>query len=143
MKRGWRYTLPNLEQVALLDIHYKNLDKLSGLDDRFETLDFLKYQSKEYRKEFLKNVLDYFRTNFALDHKFFKDIANIEDLMRDRLSSDSLWSLDYNENLDKPAEMVITIPSQRPKGKYLVSMGLRSNLGKYINRCSAESGSQN
>lgn len=142
LKRGWRYTLPNLEQVALLDINYKNLDKLSELNDRFETLDFLKYQSKEYRKEFLRNVLDYFRTNFALDHKFFKEIANIEDLMRDRLSSDSLWSLDYNENLDKPTEMVITIPSQRPKGKYLASIGLRSNLGKYINRCSVESGSQ-
>ncbi|QSB25247.1 DEAD/DEAH box helicase [Flavobacterium sp. CLA17] len=140
LKRGWRYTLPNLEQVALLNIDYKNLDKLSELDDRFENLGFLRKTSKEIRKEFLRNVLDYFRTNFALDHKFFKDIANIEELMRDRLHPDSLWSLDYNENLDKPAEMVIAIPSPRPKGKYLVSMGLRSNLGKYINRCVVEAG---
>jgi superfamily II DNA/RNA helicase len=140
LKRGWRYTLPNLEQVALLDIDYKNLERLSELDDRFENLGFLRYVSKETRKEFLRNVLDYFRTNFALDHKFFKNIANIEELMRDRLHPDSLWSLDYNENLDKPAEMVVTIPSPRPKGKYLVSMGLRSNLGKYLNRCIVEAG---
>ncbi|WP_347067476.1 DEAD/DEAH box helicase [Flavobacterium sp. WV_118_3] len=142
LKRGWRYTLPNLEQVALLDIDYKNLNRLSELDDRFKNLGFLKNAAKEIRKEFLSNVLDYFRTNFALDHKFFKDIANIEELMRDRLHPESLWSLDYNEKLDKPAEMVITIPSPRPKGKYVVSMGLRSNLGKYINRCVVEAGDQ-
>lgn len=140
LKRGWRYTLPNLEQVALLDIDYKNLNKLSELDDRFKNLGFLEPATKEIRKKFLGNILDYFRTNFALDHKFFKDIANIEELMRDRLHPDSVWSLDYNEKLDKPAEMVITIPSPRPKGKYLVSMGLRSNLGKYINRCVVEAG---
>ncbi|RKS25634.1 ATP-dependent helicase YprA (DUF1998 family) [Flavobacterium endophyticum] len=138
LKRGWRYTLPNLEQVALLDIDYKNLNKLSELDDRFKNLGFLEHATKEARKEFLGNILDYFRTNFALDHKFFKDIANIEELMRDRLHPESLWSLDYNEKLDKPAEMIITIPSPRPKGRYVVSMGLRSNLGKYINRCVVE-----
>lgn len=141
LKRGWRYTLPNLEQVALLDIDYKNLNRLSELDDRFDNLELLRNISKESRKEFLKNILDYFRTNFALDHKFFKDIANIEELMRDRLHPDSVWSLDYNEKLDKPTEMVITIPSPRPKGKYIVSMGLRSNLGKYINRFFIENSS--
>jgi len=142
LKRGWRYTLPNLEQVGLLEIDYKHLEKLSALDDRFVHLGFLRNASKAIRKEFLRNVLDYFRTNFALDHKFFKDIANIEELMRDRLHPDALWSLDYNEILDKPADMVISIPSPKPKGKYLVSMGFRSNLGKYINRCIVEAGDQ-
>lgn len=140
LKRGWRYTLPNLEQVALLTIDYKNLEKLSGLDERFVDLGPLKNMSKEDRKEFLKNILDYFRTNFALEHQFFRDIANIEELMRERLNPDSLWSLDYNENLDKPTEMVITTPSRKVKGKYVASLGLRSNLGKYINRCMIEAG---
>ncbi len=140
LKRGWRYTLPNLEQVALLEIDYKKLDKLAGLDNRFENIEYLRIITPEKRKEFLKNILDYFRTNFALDHKFFKDIANNESLMRDRLHPDSLWSLDYNEKIDKPTEMVITIPSPRPKGKFIISMGQRSNLGKYINRCLIEVG---
>ncbi|WP_163409776.1 DEAD/DEAH box helicase [Flavobacterium ajazii] len=140
LKRGWRYTLPNLEQVALLEIDYKNLDKLVSLDDRFESIEYLTRISKEKRKQFLRNILDYFRTNFALDHKFFKDVANNESLMRDRLHPDSLWSLDYNEKLDKPTEMVVSIPSPRPKGKYIISMGHRSNLGKYINRCLVEEG---
>src|SRR5690606_21061193 len=85
LKRGWRYTLPNLEQVALLEIDYKNLDKLVSLEDRFQNIEYLTRISVEKRKEFLRNILDYFRTNFALDHKFFKDIANNESLMRDRL----------------------------------------------------------
>lgn len=140
LKRGWRYTLPNLEQVALLEIDYKNLDKLVSLEDRFQNIDYLTCISVEKRKEFLRNVLDYFRTNFALDHKFFKDIANNESLIRDRLHPDSLWSLDYNEKIDKPTEMVLSIPSPRPKGKFIISMGHRSNLGKYINRCLVEEG---
>lgn len=140
LKRGWRYTLPNLEQVALLEIDYKNLDKLVGIEDRFQNIVYLNIISKEKRKEFLRNILDYFRTNFALDHKFFKDLANNESLMRDRLHPDSLWSLDYNEKIDKPTEMVLSIPSPRPKGKFIISMGYRSNLGKYVNRCLAEEG---
>lgn len=140
LKRGWRYTLPNLEQVALLEIDYKNLNKLVSLEDRFQNIEYLTLITIEKRKEFLRNILDYFRTNFALDHKFFKDIANNESLMRDRLHPDSLWALDYNEKLDKPTEMVVSIPSPRPKGKFIISMGHRSNLGKYINRCLAEEG---
>lgn len=138
LKKGWRYTLPNLEQVALLEIDYKNLDKLVNLEDRFENIEYLSIVTVEKRKVFLKNILDYFRTNFAIDHKFFKDLANNESLMRDRLNPDSLWSLDYNEKLDKPSDMAVSIPKQKPRGKYLVSMGLRSNLGKYINRCFLE-----
>lgn len=140
LKRGWRYTLPNLEQVALLEIDYKNLDKLVSLEDRFQNIEYLTRISVEKRKEFLRNILDYFRTNFALDHKFFKDLANNESLMSDRLHPDSLWSLDYNEKIDKPTEMVLSIPSPRPKGKFIISMGHRSNLGKYINRCLVEEG---
>ena len=140
LKRGWRYTLPNLEQVGLLTIDYKNLDKLSGMDERFVDLEPLKDMSKENRKKFLRNILDYFRTNFALEHQFFRDIANTEELMRERLNPDSLWSLDYNENLDKPTEMIITTPSRKVRGRYVASLGLRSNLGKYINRCIIENG---
>ncbi|MBF0651507.1 DEAD/DEAH box helicase [Dysgonomonas sp. GY75] len=141
LKRGWRYTLPNLEQVGLLTIDYKNLDKLSGMDERFVDLEPLKDMPKEDRKKFLRNILDYFRTNFALEHQFFRNIANTEELMRERLNPDSLWSLDYNENIDKPTEMVISTPSRKIKGRYVASLGLRSNLGKYINRCIIETGS--
>lgn len=140
LKRGWRYNLPNLEQVALLEIGYKNLEKLVGLHDRFKEIDFLNTANEKERYEFLKNILDYFRTNFALDHRFFKDNANIETLMRDRLNANSLWSLDYNEKIDKPTDMVINIPRPRPKGKYIISLGQRSNLGKYINRVRTKNG---
>src|SRR5690606_332177 len=96
--------------------------------------------SEKERYEFLKNILDYFRTNFAIDHRFFKDNANIETLMRDRLNANSLWSLDYNEKIDKPTDMVVNIPRPRPKGKYIIALGQRSNLGKYINRVRTKNG---
>lgn len=140
LKRGWRYTLPNLEQVALLEIDYKNLEKLSTLDERYKEISYLNSVDAKERYQFLKNILDYFRTNFALDHRFFKDIANIETLMRDRLNANSLWSLDYNEKVDKHSDMVINVPRPIPRGKYLVSIGHRSNLGKYINRVRQKNG---
>ncbi|HEY8928508.1 MAG TPA: DEAD/DEAH box helicase [Mucilaginibacter sp.] len=140
LRQGWRYTLPNLEQVALLKIDYKNLQKLAAGDSYFENLLFLKDQTPDKRYEVLKNILDYFRTNYALDHRFFRDIANIESLMRDRLDVDKIWSLNYNEKIDKPTHIVIKAPKPTPKGFYAASIGERSNLGKYLNRLINDSG---
>lgn len=138
LKRGWRYTLPNLEQVALLEIDYKSLDQLVSLENRFKEIPYLYSISVAKRKNFLRNILEYFRTNFALEYSFFREIDQNESFMKDKLSSDSLWSLDHDEKIEKPSEMVISMPRNRPKGRFLISLGHRSNLGKYINRCLQE-----
>ncbi len=136
LKRGWRYTLPNLEQTALLKIEYKQLNRLAADDEEFKHIPFLDQSSHEDRKEMLTQLLNFFRTNYALNHRILLDNkSETQTLLKDKLDSKKLWSLDHNENFDSPAYMVSVRPGRSTqKGIYFASMGSRSNIGKYFKR---------
>ncbi|AZA50560.1 DEAD/DEAH box helicase [Chryseobacterium carnipullorum] len=140
LKRGWRYVLPNLEQVGLIKIEYKKLEKLANVQEKFKGIDLFEELTAAKRYEILKNILDYFRTNFALDHRFFDDVANIETLIKDLLDIDKPWSLGVEEKLDKPRVMVVGSIKPKIKGIFDASIGVRSSLGKYLNRSRIECG---
>ena len=135
LKRGWRYTLPNLEQTALLKIGYHRLPELARMDQKFEGMDLLQAMKAEEREEFLGQVLDYFRTNFSLDHKILLDDRyETENYLRQWLDEKKLWSLDHEERIDAPTYLRIDNPGRTRRGTYHGSIGVRSGLGKYIKR---------
>lgn len=136
LKRGWRYTLPNLEQTALLKIEYKNLKRLAADDEEFEHIPFLNQSSHSDREEMLNQLLNFFRTNYALSHRILLDSrSETQTLLKDKLDSKKLWSLDHNETFDSPTYMVSVRPGRSTqKGIYFASMGSRSNIGKYFKR---------
>lgn len=135
LKRGWRYTLPNLEQTALLRIEYRNLKKLSGLDNKFGDLELFKAMSKEQREDTLIQILNYFRTNFSLDHRILlSERGETESLIKDKLDDNKLWSLDKDEKIDAPRYMVTRNPGRTQRGIYTASIGPRSGLGKFLKR---------
>lgn len=134
LKRGWRYTIPNLEQTALLKIEYKELDKLAQFDDKFKDIYFLSDLNAVTRKEILFQLLNFFRTNYSFDHRLLKDRQETEIFLKNKLDDKKLWSLDKNENIDTPSHLVSVIPKQRVRGKFFASMGSRSNIGKYLKR---------
>src|SRR5436190_87036 len=136
LKKGWRYTLPNLEQTALLQIGYTRLDKLVTLNDRFQGLVLLDQASSEKRRHILTQLLNYFRTNFSLYHRFLVDeFAETENLLRNRLDENKLWSLDHNEKLDRPTYLVsVRTGRSTQRGVYFATMGARSGFGKFLKR---------
>ncbi|MBI9067372.1 MAG: DEAD/DEAH box helicase [Salinivirgaceae bacterium] len=135
LKRGWRYTLPNLEQTALLKIEYRNLKKLASLDDRFVGLELFNIMNSEQREETLIQVLNYFRTNFSLDHRMLlQDRGETESLLKNKLDDNKLWSLDKDEKIDTPRYLVVNNPGRTQRGIYTASIGPRSGLGKFIKR---------
>lgn len=140
LKRGWRYTIPNLEQTALLKVNYKELDKLSQFDEKFKGVYFMEDIDSTNRKEILFQVLNFFRTNYSLDHRLLKNRQETESFLKNKLDEKKLWSLDRNENIDTPNHLVSVIPKQRVKGKFFASMGSRSGIGKYIKRKMEEAG---
>lgn len=143
LKRGWRYTLPNLEQTALLEIDYHRLEKLAALPDRFDSIPLLKEKTDQERAIILRQLLNYFRTNFSFDHRMLVDPSEryeTQNMLKDRLDSAKLWSLDQEERLDAPRYMTITNPGRTQRGIYTSSIGERSGIGKYIKRLHAEAG---
>lgn len=141
LKRGWRYTLPNLEQTALLRVEYAQLKKLASLDDRFLKIPPLYGMSPEKREQTLIQVLNFFRTNFALDHRLLlADRGETESLLRGRLNEEKLWSLDKRERIDSPKYLTIYNAGRTQKGIYTGSIGPQSGLGKFIKRLYKEQG---
>lgn len=141
LKRGWRYTLPNLEQTALLRVEYSKLKKLSSLDDRFIKIPPLYVMSSEKREQTLIQVLNFFRTNFALDHRLLlTERGETESLLRGRLNEEKLWSLDRRERIDSPKYLTIYNVGRTQKGIYTGSIGPQSGLGKFIKRLYKEQG---
>ncbi len=142
LKKGWRYTLPNLEQTALLQIQYHRLDKLSKMDEKFQRLYLLDQANPEKRIYILTQLLNYFRTNFSIYHRqLIDEITEVENLLRNRLDESKLWALDHNEKIDRPTFMVSAKPGRSTqRGIYFVSMGARSGIGKFFKREFREAG---
>lgn len=136
LKKGWRYTLPNLEQTALLQVNYNRLNKLAALNDKFKGLQLLDQATPDKRRHILTQLLNYFRTNFSIYHRYLSDeIIEVENLLRNRLDENKLWALDHNEKIDRPTYLVSAIPGRSTqRGVYFASMGSRSGIGKFFKR---------
>jgi hypothetical protein len=142
LKKGWRYTLPNLEQTALLQIAYNRLDKLTTLHEKFRDCLLLDRATPEKRKYVLTQLLNYFRTNFSIYHRYLaEEMIEVENLIRNRLDENKLWALDHNEKIDRPTYLVSAIPGRSTqRGVYFASMGSRSGIGKFFKREFKEAG---
>lgn len=136
LKRGWRYTLPNLEQTALLRVEYDRLDKLCSMDEKFKGIEFFENISPELRKEILVQFLNFFRTNYSISHRYLlEERSEIENFLKNKLDDKKLWSLDHKENIETPTYMVAFRPGRSTqRGIYFATMGARSGFGKYLKR---------
>lgn len=142
LKRGWRYTLPNLEQTALLNIEYKELNRLCSMDQKFAHIPFFSSITPEIREEILIQFFNFFRTNYALNHRFLvDDRSETESFLKNKLDDKKLWSLDHKESIETPTYMVSVSPGKSTqRGIYFATIGLRSGIGKYIKRKMLENG---
>lgn len=139
LKRGWRYTLPNLEQCGLLRIEYEKLELFVQQEQFFESIPLLAEADHDERLDILTQVLDYFRTSYAIFHyKIEKQRADTENFLKIRLDESKLWSLDQDERIDVPYYLRYQNPGKTRKRVYTASIGPRSNLGKYFKRLFTE-----
>lgn len=134
LKRGWRYILPNLEQTALLEITYKNIDTDAADDSLWSNVDLLKEWSVEKRKEFILQVLNYFRNMYAVDYDMlrYENRLRIENELNQQLNKEKLWSLDKGEKLDAPNYLSVQGADKATRDTFIQSIGPSSRLARYI-----------
>src|SRR5690606_7483803 len=71
LRRGWRLTAPNLEQVGLLEIGYRDLDELCREDEYWRgTHHALESASPEVRRNVARALLDLLRRHLAIKTDF-------------------------------------------------------------------------
>ncbi|GAB4245445.1 MAG: DEAD/DEAH box helicase [Thermoleophilia bacterium] len=134
LERGWRITLPNLEQCDLLRIEYRSLDELCRAEDVWADLHpALAGAAPETREVVAKVLLDFLRRSLAIKVSYLDQVAQ----ERIRQQSDQRliapWSLDENED---PVRATIAFPRSRRKGDYggHVFLSGRGGFARYLRR---------
>ncbi|AEE50664.1 DEAD/DEAH box helicase [Haliscomenobacter hydrossis] len=142
LKRGWRYILPNLEQTALLEITYKNIEKDAADDTLWNQIDLLKDWAPEKRKDFILQVLNYFRNMYAVDYDMlrYENRLRIESELNQQLNKEKLWSLDKGERLDAPNFLSVQGADKATRETFIQSIGPLSRLARFIKHEYREAG---
>ncbi|MFC3451377.1 protein kinase domain-containing protein [Amycolatopsis speibonae] len=132
LQRGWRITMPNLEQTGLLQIHYEDLAWLAEQEDRWaSTQPSIRDADPGRRKEIMHALLDAMRRHLAIDVQHFRDdFDTLQRASEERLIDP--WVLSVN---DRPQVGTAYAQSSRP-GMERSSLFLsgRTKFGKYLRR---------
>jgi ATP-dependent helicase YprA (DUF1998 family) len=134
LRRGWRITSPNLEQVGLLRIEYQSLDELCAAEEVWKDRHpALRQARPEVRESIGKVLLDHLRRELAIKVDYL-DAAFQERLTQ--LSSQRLkapWALDEDERLEQPTIVLPRSERHDDYGGWLFLSG-RSHFGLYLRR---------
>lgn len=102
LERGWRITMPNLEQTGLLKVDYLDLPEIAAEESLWDGLHFaLRDDAPEHRQELMQILLDELRRVLAIDVDCFTEIG-FEQMQK--LSSQHLrdpWALSEREQRPK------------------------------------------
>ena len=140
LRRSWRIVLPNLEQCALLEIDYLDLEQIAAEDEFWADIEIANSLDHLARREFLTTVLDYFRLEFAIHSENYlvpNRLKEFEKRFREQLKAP--WTLDADEELRAPSVIRLD-PLHRSARLSNKSMGPASSLGKYIKDLGSKAG---
>ena len=133
LERGWRITMPNLEQTGLLEIDYEDLDWVAAKQDRWQgTHAALRDADPALRAEIMKTLLDEMRRSLAIDVSYFRDDAfdSLQRASEERLVDP--WVL---ASADKPrVGTAYPHPSRPGMDRSSLFLSARGKYGKYLRR---------
>ncbi|MFN4180350.1 MAG: helicase-related protein, partial [Armatimonadota bacterium] len=126
LRRGWRVTMPNLEQVGLLRIDYNGLRELCEREIEWQDVLLFSDLPAEERYEVLRSFLDRMRRALAIESHFLEEqkIHQFRQRALDLLNE--RW-FDERETIQKPTGFVLPNYST---DEYLRSLSLRSRIGQ-------------
>jgi superfamily II DNA/RNA helicase/very-short-patch-repair endonuclease len=134
LRRGWRFTSPNLEQLRLLKINYLSLDECSKDKEEWDKYHpLLANAPAETRKTMLQNLLDTMRRGLCIKSIYLD--THRQEQIRNRSFSDlrEPWGLSEDE---KPYSASVMIPRPKPKSTKpdypMTHVSHRSRFGRKV-----------
>ncbi|UXW85679.1 DEAD/DEAH box helicase [Microbacterium azadirachtae] len=132
LQRGWRVTLPNLEQTGLVVVDYPMLDELAARDDLWADADHrLVAADPKQRFEVSKVLMDEFRRVLAIDAEALtpESFERLQRLSREYLTG--LWAIG---DMEPPANVGIAIPEAGSKGgaRNVLTLTGRGAYGRWL-----------
>ena len=134
LQRGWRITMPNLEQTGLLNVGYESLTEIAADQSLWAgALEPLREAGDGHREELCRIVLDEFRKVLAVDVDCLTE-SGFERIKRQSSQDLSgVWAVPANEMV-APVGAVYAFASQPGKGRNDLHLTGRSALGRYLCR---------
>ncbi|SCE17578.1 Helicase conserved C-terminal domain-containing protein [Streptomyces sp. DvalAA-14] len=132
LERGWRITMPNLEQTGLLRIDYEDLHWIAEKPERWQSAhDVLRGADPALREEIARALLDYMRRALAIDVQYFRDdFDTLQRASEERLTGP--WVLGES---DRPAVGTAYPYGSRPGMERSAQfLSARGKFGKYLRR---------
>ncbi|SBT94863.1 ATP-dependent helicase YprA, contains C-terminal metal-binding DUF1998 domain [Streptomyces sp. DI166] len=132
LERGWRITMPNLEQTGLLRIDYEDLDWVAARDERWQaTHRVLREADPALREEVARTLLDFMRRALAIDVQYFRDDFDV----LQRASEERLTGPWVLGDSDRPAVGTAYPYGSRPgMERTALFLSARGKFGKYLQR---------
>ena len=134
LERGWRVTMPNLEQTGLLRIRYRDLPEVAADAEAWRGSHIaLRDDDPVHREEIAAALLDELRRNLAIDVEYLSDDGF--DQVR-RLSAQHLtepWSLPERE-LPPMAGVAFPGPGKPGQRRSNVYLSGRGQFGRFLIR---------
>ena len=86
---------------------------------------YLKKWTPEKRKEFVTQMLNYFRNIYAIDFDMlrYENRLRIEDELNHQLNKEKLWSLDKGEKIDAPNYLSLEGADKATRETFIQSIG--------------------
>ncbi len=131
LKRGWRVTMPNLEQTGLLRVRYIGLDELAAAERIWQSEPQLAAASAELRKDLMAILLDEFRRVLAIDVDCLT-VPGFERLQRtSRQHLNEQWQISENEKLEDVGAAVPR-PGRGGRRRAVLNLTGRGGFGSYL-----------
>ncbi|GAA1007989.1 protein kinase [Streptomyces thermogriseus] len=132
LERGWRITMPNLEQTGLLRIDYEDLRWVAEQPDRWQsTHTVLRTADPALREEVSRTLLDHMRRHLAIDVQYFRDDFDV----LKRASEERLTGPWVLSDSDQPAVGTAYPYGSKPgMERSALFLSARGKFGRYLRR---------
>jgi superfamily II DNA/RNA helicase len=134
LRRGWRITNPNLEQLRLLHISYQSLDECCGDEAEWSTCHaLLAHASHKRRKELLIELLDTMRRGLCIKTVYLD--PGYQEQLRNRSFAELKEPWGFAED-ERPIAAAAMVPRPKPATRRLdvptVFVSHRSRFGRKV-----------
>lgn len=134
LQRGWRITMPNLEQCGLLQIEYQSLDELCAAEEMWTKChQSLTTATPEIRYKIAKVLLDFMRRELAINISYLdsREQEKIKQQSNQRLIAP--WAIDENEKMSF-ARILFARPRKSGDPAENIYLSARGGFGQYLRR---------
>lgn len=134
LEKGWRITLPNLEQCGLLRIDYRSLEDLCAAEEEWAGAhETLVSATPAQRAVAVRVMLDWMRRGLAIKVDYLR--ADSQESIKQQSSQHLIqpWAIDEGEKLET-SRVVFPRPYRKSDSQENLFMSGRGGFGQYLRR---------